>query len=150
MPEGCLMGSGAEASEVPLPLVSICSAVDTSMGCSAELPGASRDGQPVSVGPRGQQSPPTNFTGLWKRDMWESEIIPLSFFLWWTFVWKVTEPSCVAQLEVENIPRKKIRAKGKLLCVWCWNNFNKQCSNSKQISRQLCAWQATFIWNSSK
>lgn len=64
MPEGCLMGSGAEASEVPLLLVSICSAVDTSMGSSTELPGANRDGQPVGLGPRGQHSPPTNFTGL--------------------------------------------------------------------------------------
>lgn len=64
MPEGCLMGSGAEASEVLLLLVSICSIVDTSMGCSAELPADSREGQPVSVGPRGQQSPPANFTGL--------------------------------------------------------------------------------------
>lgn len=56
MPEGCLMGSGAEASELPLLLVSICSTVDTSMGC--------REGLPVSMGPRGQQSPPTNFSGL--------------------------------------------------------------------------------------
>lgn len=71
MPEGCLMGSGAEASELPLPLVSICSAVDTSIGCSEEPPGANRDGQPVSVGPRGQQSPPTNFTGLWGREVRE-------------------------------------------------------------------------------
>lgn len=63
MPDGCLMGSGAEASDTPL-LVSICSTVVTSMGCSTEPPGASRDGHPVSVGPRGQQSPPTNFTGL--------------------------------------------------------------------------------------
>lgn len=47
------MGSGAEASDAPLLplLVSICSIVDTSMGCSAEAP-------------CGQQSPRANFTGL--------------------------------------------------------------------------------------
>lgn len=75
MPEGCLMGSGAEASEVPLLHVSICSAVDTSMGCSTELLGGNSDGQPVNKGPRGQQSAPTNFTGLWERD--HVTIIPL-------------------------------------------------------------------------
>ncbi|KAG7224522.1 hypothetical protein INR49_015046, partial [Caranx melampygus] len=48
MPDGCLMGSGAEASNVPLQLVSICSTVDTSMGCSPEPPADSRDGLPVS------------------------------------------------------------------------------------------------------
>lgn len=63
------MGSGAEASEglVPLLLVSICSMVDTSMGCSTGH-GGRWDGQVVSAGPRSQQSPPTNFTGLWKED----------------------------------------------------------------------------------
>lgn len=69
MPEGCLMGSGAETSEEMLLLVSICSAVNTSIGCSTELPGANREVQLVSAGPRGQQSPPINFTGLWKKDM---------------------------------------------------------------------------------
>lgn len=58
------MGSGADASLVQPPLVSMCSTVETSMGCSAEPPGDSMDGQPVSEGPRGQPSPPANFTGL--------------------------------------------------------------------------------------
>lgn len=58
------MGSGAEASGVPLLLVSICSTVDTSMGCSTEWPGANRDVQLFNAGPWDQQSPPTNFTGL--------------------------------------------------------------------------------------
>lgn len=60
MPLGSLMGSGAEASE-PLPLVSIVSAADTSMGCSAV--------RPVAGGPRSQQSPATNFTGLEEGDV---------------------------------------------------------------------------------
>lgn len=58
------MGSGAEASEGVLPLlllVSMGSPPGTSMGCSTER------GQAGSVGPRGQQSPPTNFTGLEKK-----------------------------------------------------------------------------------
>lgn len=83
MPEGCLMGSGAEASEVlppPPPHVSMCSTVDTSMGCSPEQLVGSRDVLPVSVGPRGQQSPPTNFTGLWKKKRREK----LRLFLWAT------------------------------------------------------------------
>lgn len=60
------MGRGAEASEGVLPLlllVSIGSPIVPSMGCSTEL-WVRWDGQAVSVGPRGQQSPPTNFTGL--------------------------------------------------------------------------------------
>lgn len=63
------MGSGAEASEgvAPPPLVSMCSTVDTSMGCSTE-PGVRWAGQVVSAGPRSQQSPLTNFKGLWKKD----------------------------------------------------------------------------------
>lgn len=61
------MGSGAEASVKPLLLVSICSAADTSMGWSTELPGDSRDKLPVREGPRGQQSPPANFTGLRRK-----------------------------------------------------------------------------------
>lgn len=68
MPAGCLMGSGAEASEdVPMLLMSICSTADTSMGCSREL-WVEWDRQVVSAGPRGQQSPPTNFNGLWEEE----------------------------------------------------------------------------------
>lgn len=57
------MGSGAEASEAPLLFVSICSTADTSISCSPD-PGGSRDGQPVSVDPRDQQSPTENLIGL--------------------------------------------------------------------------------------
>lgn len=67
MPEGCLMGSGADASVKPLPLVSICSTAETSMGWSIELLGESRDGLPVIKGPRCQLPPPANFTGLRKK-----------------------------------------------------------------------------------
>lgn len=73
MPEGCLMGSGAEASVKPLPLVSICSTAETSMGWSIELLGESRDGLPVIKGPRCQLPPPANFTGLRKK-MWHTLI----------------------------------------------------------------------------
>lgn len=70
MPAGCRMGRGAEASEGVLPLlllVSIGSPAVTSMGCSTEMFGR-RDGQVLSVGPQDQQSPPTNFTGLEKKN----------------------------------------------------------------------------------
>lgn len=70
MPAGCRMGRGAEASEGVLPLlllVSMASPAVTSIGCSTELVGR-RDGQALSVGPQDQQSPPTNFTGLEKKN----------------------------------------------------------------------------------
>lgn len=64
MPDGCRIGSGAEASVVPLPLMSICSTEDTSIGWSTYIPGDSSDGLWFSLGPRNQESPPANFTGL--------------------------------------------------------------------------------------
>lgn len=68
MPEGGLMGSGEDTSEVPPPpLVSICSTPNTSTGCSTELPGESVEGLPDSSGPRSQESPPENFNGLRKK-----------------------------------------------------------------------------------
>lgn len=61
------MGRGAEASEGVLPLVSVGPPAVTSMGCSTQLLGR-RDGQALSVGPQDQQSPPTSFTGLGKKN----------------------------------------------------------------------------------
>lgn len=61
------MGRGAEVSVMKPLLVSICSGVETSMGWSIELLRESRAGVSVSGGPRGQQSPPANFTGLWNH-----------------------------------------------------------------------------------